>query len=77
MRGVNDVGFDCQIFVKKLGRERIVGVDAADLGGGDHDGVWAIVRQPGFDGRLIAQIELFAVGLEHVVAAFAELARDR
>ena len=36
--GMNDVRFDRHIVMKKFRGEGVVGVNAADLGGGEHDG---------------------------------------
>ena len=37
---VDDVRLDHQIVVEEVGRIGVVGEDAADLGGGEDDGVW-------------------------------------
>ena len=69
VRGMNDIGLDCQIVVNEIGGEGVVGIDAADLGGGKDDGVRTILLEPDFDANLIAQIDDATVGLEHLVAA--------
>ena len=56
--GVDHVALDGEVLVDELGREGVVGVDSADLGGGQVD----LVRSLGFhefpDGRLVEEVEL-------------------
>ena len=42
--GVDDVGLDHQVVVEEIGRERVVGLDPADLCGGHDDDVGPLVR---------------------------------
>ena len=77
MRGMNDVRFDHQIVVDEIGRERIVGVDAADLCGGQHNRVGTILPQPRLDAGLITQIHGLAIGLEDFVTALGQTTGDR
>ncbi len=47
------VGPEHQVLIDELGREAIVGLDAADLGGGDDDLVDLVPAEGGVDGLLI------------------------
>ena len=51
MGRVNDIGLDRQIVVDEIGGKHVIGVDAADLGGGKHNGIGAILLQPNLDRR--------------------------
>ena len=74
---MDDVGLDRQIVVNEIGGEGVVGVNAADLGGGEDDGVGPVLLQPNFDGDLIAQIDDGAVDFQHLIAATLQIPRDR
>jgi hypothetical protein len=54
---VNDVGLDHQVLVDELGRVAVVGVNAADFGGGQVNLVGAFLGKEGIDGRLIGEVE--------------------
>ena len=60
VRGVDHIGRDDQIVVEKLGAQRIVGDDAADLGRRQKHRLRAFGREPAKHRRLIAQIDLAA-----------------
>ena len=56
--GVDDVGFDHQVLVDEFGRIGVVGVDAADLGGGQVDLVGPLFGKEGVDCLLVGEVEL-------------------
>jgi hypothetical protein len=59
--GVKDVGFDQEVLVEEFGWVGVVGVDAADLGGGQVDLGRALFGEEGLDGGLVGQVQ-FGVG---------------
>ena len=46
-RGADQVRLDHQVLVEEVGAQRVVGLDAADLGGGDEDVVGPLARHEG------------------------------
>ena len=70
MGGGDHVGVDRQVVVEKLGRTRIVGENAADLRGRQHDRIGADAGQPRFDLALPGEIKRRAVDRHHL-AVFA------
>jgi hypothetical protein len=58
---VDDVGFDHQVLVDEFRRVGVVGVDAANLGGGEVDLVGLFGFEKGAHGGLIGEVE-FGVG---------------
>src|ERR1019366_5630359 len=66
--GMNDVRFDRHIVVKEFRGEGVVGVNAADLGGGEHDGVGPILLEPSFDQSLIARIDDRSILFNYLVS---------
>jgi len=58
---VDHVGRNRDVVVDELGAQRVVGDDAADLGGGEEDHLRAHAREPVEHGRLVAEIDLAAV----------------
>ena len=57
-RRVEHVDLDAQVVGEEVGRVGVVGEDAADLGGGDHDDVGPLVVEERVDDAAIAQVEL-------------------
>lgn len=70
--GVDDVGLDHQIFVDKLRRVGVVGMDAADSGRGEIDLVGLFFFEEFLDSGLVGEIEL-AVGACDEVECLAGL----
>ncbi len=52
--------------VDELGRQAVVGLDAADLGGGDDDLVDPVLLEEAVDRLLVEQIQLGAAGSEQL-----------
>ena len=77
VRGLDDVGFDHQVFVDELRRVGVVGVDAADLGSGEVDLFGLFGSKEGVDGSLVGQIKLGVGAGDDVLAPGGlELADD-
>lgn len=62
-RGVDDVGLDLEVGGDEVGGEGGVGVDAADLGGGEDDVARVLGGEEGLDVGLAGEVEL-GVGAE-------------
>jgi len=58
MGPMDDIAFHHQVLVNKLGGEGVVGVYAADFGGGEIDLVKFCAGKKGIDGLLVQQIQL-------------------
>lgn len=56
--GVDDVGLDLEVDGDEVGGEGRVGVDPADLGGGEEDVAGAVEEEEGLDGGLAGEVEL-------------------
>ena len=63
---VDDVGLDGEIVADEFGRIFVVGVDAADLGGGEEDVVGLLLLEEGVHLCLIGQIQ-FGMGASEQV----------
>jgi len=74
---VDKVGLNHQVVVEEFGPVGVVGVDAADFGGGEEDVVGLLLGEEVVDGGLVAQVE-FAAGTEQQVgvATGGELAYE-
>ena len=57
-RSANDVEADRQIVSNEVRRKSIVGVNTADMTGGDDDRIRLIALQPRLGGRLLGEVEL-------------------
>jgi len=55
---MDDVGFDHHVLVDEFGRVGVVGVDAADLGGGEVDLAGLLGFEEGAHGGLVGEVEL-------------------
>ena len=77
MGGVDDVGLDHQVFVEELSRKRVVGVDAADLGGGEKHDIGLALADPGANLRLLAQIRRAAFDRQDLAILGRQPAHDR
>lgn len=64
--GGDDVGLDLEVDGDEVGWVGVVGVDAADFGGGEDDVVWGVGGEEGIDGGLGSEVE-FGVGEEEEV----------
>jgi hypothetical protein len=53
--------------MKEIRGEGVGGVNAADLGGGEHDGVGPILLEPSFDQDLTARIDDHSIHLNYLV----------
>ncbi len=58
MGGMNDVGGDNQVVIDELAAQRVVGDDAADLGGREKHHLRTRRREPAIDRGLIGQVDL-------------------
>src|SRR6185437_11279329 len=67
MRGMDDIGFNCQIVINEISRICVVGIDAAHLRRGEDDSIGTILFEPDLNANLIAQINNAAIGLEHII----------
>ena len=67
--GIDDVDFDLQVDGDELGGIAVVGVDAADLGGGQHHTVNAFGGEELAYRPLVGEIELVMAPGHHVAAA--------
>ncbi len=69
MGGLDEVGLDHQVLIDEIGRVGIVGVDAADPGGGQIDLVDGLVGEEAVDRGLVEEVELGMAGGEEVTVA--------
>lgn len=75
--GVDDIGLDLEVDRDEFGRVGVVGVDAADLGGGEDDVAGAVAGEEVVDGGLAGEVEVGVGAEEEVVEAEgAELVDD-
>jgi hypothetical protein len=74
---MDDVGLDGEVVVKKLGRTRVVGENAADFCRRQEQRIGLGRGQPRFHLDLTAHVEVLAVGGEDFAAFRAEPAYNR
>lgn len=65
-RGVDDIGLDLEVDGDEIRGKVGVGVDAADLGGGEEDVAGAVEEEEGLDVGLAGEVELRVGGDEEV-----------
>ncbi len=65
------MGLDLQVLQQKVGRVAAIGLNTAQLGGGEHYQCGLVLGEPGFHRRAIEQVELRAAGGEELVVASA------
>ena len=76
--GVDQIRLDLEVVANEVGRVRVVGGNAADLGGGHKDVLRPLAREEAIHGRPVAQIDCAARRRQDVgVAACSQRAADR
>jgi len=76
--GVDNVGLDQQVFTNEIRALRVIGQDAADLGGGHEDVCWRFRREKAVGRRPVGQIQVaVGPGQNGAEATALQRAKDR